>query len=102
MYIAMNRFQVVHGRESEFERVWRERETYLDQVPGFRSFRLLREDPGDEATLFVSHSEWESRKAFEDWTESDAFAKAHAQARTPKGVLLGHPEFEGFEVVLAK
>ena len=36
----------------------------------------------------------------ENWTESDAFRKAHAQARAPEGTYLGHPEFEGFEVVL--
>ena len=35
-----------------------------------------------------------------DWTESEAFQKAHANARAPKGTYLSHPEFEGFEIVL--
>ena len=39
-------------------------------------------------------------EAFVAWTESEAFKKAHAQARAPEGTYLGHPEFEGFEVVL--
>ena len=102
MYIAMNRFHVAAGREAEFERVWRKRESYLDRVPGFLRFRLLRGEPGEESTLFVSHSEWASGEAFAAWTESEEFTKAHGQARTPKGVLLGHPEFEGYEVVLEK
>ena len=96
----MNRFQVALGRESVFEEIWRKRESTLDQVPGFRDFRLLRGPSSEEATLFVSHSTWESRAAFEAWTESEAFRKAHADARSPAGTLLGHPHFEGFEVVL--
>jgi len=40
------------------------------------------------------------RAAFVAWTESEAFRKAHAQARAPQGTYLEHPRFEGFEVVL--
>ena len=99
MYIAMNRFRIAPGREDDFETVWRERKSYLDQVAGFRSFRLLRGAPGDQETLFVSHSTWDSRAAFEAWTNSEEFTKAHRQGRTPEGVVLAHPEFEGYEVV---
>ncbi len=35
-----------------------------------------------------------------NWTESEAFKAAHAGARAPKGTYLGHPNFEGFEVIL--
>ena len=100
MYIAMNRFRIAPGREDVFESLWRERNSHLHAVPGFREFHLLRGEPGDEFTLFVSHSLWDSRQAFAAWTESDAFRKAHGQARSPEGTLLGHPQFEGFEVVL--
>ena len=100
MYIAMNRFRIVRGREDDFVDVWRNRETYLDEVPGFREFHLLRGPSDDEATLFASHSIWESRSAFEAWTKSEAFRKAHAQAGMTKGIYLGHPQFEGFEAAL--
>lgn len=100
MFIAMNRFRIAPGREEVFEEIWRQRESYLDDVPGFREFHLLRGPGSDEATLYASHSIWESRRAFEDWTESEAFRRAHGQARSPAGTVLGHPEFEGFEVVL--
>jgi heme-degrading monooxygenase HmoA len=100
MFIAMNRFRIAVGREDVFEEMWRSRESHLDEVSGFREFHLLRGPTDDEATLFASHSIWDSREAFEAWTESEAFRKAHAQARAPEGTYLEHPRFEGFEVVL--
>lgn len=100
MFVAMNRFRVAPGREEEFVRVWEERESYLHEMAGFVKFRLLHGPTGDEHTLFISYAEWESRGAFEAWTGSEQFVNAHRKGRTPKGVLLGHPEFEGFEVRL--
>jgi heme-degrading monooxygenase HmoA len=99
-YIAMNRFRIALGREETFEELWRKRESYLGEVPGFREFHLLRGPSDASATLYASHSVWESRQAFERWTESESFRKAHAQARAPEGTYLGHPQFEGFEVIL--
>jgi heme-degrading monooxygenase HmoA len=100
MYIAMNRFKITAGREDEFIALWKNRESRLEGVPGFKTFHLLR-GPGDaEHTLFASHSVWESASAFEDWTHSEAFRQAHANAGASKGLYLGHPHFEGFEAVL--
>jgi heme-degrading monooxygenase HmoA len=100
MFIAMNRFRIALGHEDDFEKLWRERDSHLDQVPGFREFHLLRGPRDDECTLYSSHTVWESREAFETWTKSESFRKAHANARAPEGTYLGHPRFEGFEVVL--
>ncbi|MCZ6652392.1 MAG: antibiotic biosynthesis monooxygenase [Planctomycetota bacterium] len=100
MFIAMNRFRIAVGRESVFEDLWRRRDSQLEGVSGFREFHLLRGPTDEEGTLFASHSVWDSRKDFEAWTESEAFRKAHAQARAPEGTYLSHPAFEGFEVVL--
>jgi len=100
MYIAMNRFQIAEGREEVFEKIWRERDSHLDEVPGFREFHLLRGPTEEGVTLFASHTIWESEEAFREWTRSESFRKAHANARAPEGTYLGHPRFEGFEVVL--
>ena len=100
MFIAMNRFRIALGHEGDFEEIWRSRESQLEDVPGFQQFNLLRGPSDDEATLYASHTLWESREAFQAWTESESFRKAHAQARAPKGTYLEHPRFEGFEVVL--
>ena len=42
MFIAMNRFKIVPGRETDFERIWNERDSHLDGVPGFKEFHLVR------------------------------------------------------------
>jgi heme-degrading monooxygenase HmoA len=42
MFIAMNRFCVAKGSEEAFENVWLSRDSYLDTVPGFVEFRLLK------------------------------------------------------------
>ena len=100
MFIAMNRFRIAPGHEQDFEDLWKNRQSYLDEVSGFREFSLLKGPADDNATLYASHSIWDSHQAFEDWTNSEAFRKAHGQARAPEGTYLGHPVFEGFEVVL--
>jgi heme-degrading monooxygenase HmoA len=99
MFIAMNRFRVVAGREATFETLWSSRDTYLGQTPGFVSFRLLRGPGVEDHTLFASHTVWRSRTDFEDWTKSEAFRKAHHDAGGAKSLYDGHPEFEGFEVI---
>ncbi len=101
MFIAMNRFRIARGREQEFIDIWKNRDSHLEGVPGFREFHLLQGPSDEEATLFASHSIWESEQAFADWTRSEAFRKAHAKAgETPKDLYLGPPRFEGFEGVL--
>lgn len=101
MFIAMNRFKVALGSEDEFVSIWKNRETFLDRVPGFKEFHLLRGPSTEEYTLFASHSVWESKDAFEGWTKSEAFRKAHANAGgSRKEIYLGPPQFEGFESVI--
>lgn len=100
MFIAMNRFKIKPGCEQDFIDIWKGRDTYLDTVPGFKSFQLLQGPSTDEYTLFASHSTWESRSAFEDWTKSEAFRKAHANAGSKKDIYLGPPQIECFEAVL--
>ncbi|MGE0385047.1 MAG: antibiotic biosynthesis monooxygenase [Gammaproteobacteria bacterium] len=100
MFVAMNRFRIARGREQEFVEIWRNRDSHLEGVPGFKSFQLLRGPATEEHTLFASHSIWESRQAFEDWTRSEAFRKAHANAGAAKGVYLGPPQLELFEAAL--
>ena len=99
MFIAMNRFQVISGSEADFETVWTSRDTHLKAVPGFVSFHLLRGPALDDHTLFASHTVWASRADFEAWTKSEAFRLAHRNAGGNKPLYLGHPEFEGFDVV---
>ena len=100
MFIAMNRFQIIPGEEAAFEQVWLSRDSHLDGVPGFVEFHLLRGPAEEDHTLYSSHTVWRAHADFEAWTRSDAFRKAHAGAGGGNTSLyLGHPRFEGFEVV---
>ena len=58
MFVAMNNFKVAPGKEGDFETVWRERQSYLNGVPGFVQFALLR---GGAQGEYISHSTWENR-----------------------------------------
>ncbi len=99
MYIAMNRFKVAPGSEAAFEQMWTGRDSYLHAVPGFVEFHLLRGPKKDDHTLYSSHTVWASQSTFEDWTRSEQFRAAHANAGDNRAMYLGHPEFEGFAVV---
>jgi heme-degrading monooxygenase HmoA len=100
MFIAMNRFRVRKGSEETFERIWLTRETHLDRVPGFVEFHLLKGPEAEDHTLYSSHTVWQSKTSFEDWTKSEEFRMAHARAgnETTGSLYLEHPKFEGFEV----
>ena len=103
MYIAMNRFKVALGSEAAFEHVWTSRDTHLKEVPGFVEFHLLRGPQREDHVLYSSHTIWSDKAAFEGWTKSEAFRAAHRNAgnigNANAPLYLGHPEFEGFEVV---
>ena len=99
MFIAMNNFKVAPGKEADFETVWRERKSYLNGVPGFVQFALLR---GDNAGDYISHSTWQDRDAFVAWTQSDAFVQGHRQGGSLMGVLEGPPQLKTYEAVIAE
>jgi heme-degrading monooxygenase HmoA len=101
MYIAMNRFKVKNGSETEFEDIWKNRDSKLSEMAGFREFHLLRGPVNEEEgyTLFASHTVWASHDDFLAWTKSQNFRDAHKNAGTTKPAYIGHPQFEGFSVV---
>ena len=100
MYIAMNRFKIVLGKEQDFESVWKNRDTHLKGVRGFKEFHLVKGNTNKEFTLYASHSVWASEDAFLKWTKSEAFRLAHKGAGQHSDVYIGHPVFEGFKVVI--
>jgi heme-degrading monooxygenase HmoA len=102
MFVVMNRFAVVNGREGDFETSWKTRESYLKTFEGFRHFSLLRlENPAEDAatTEFISHTIWRARDDFEVWRTSEAFNRAHAQG-SQAGVLAGPPHASLYEAVM--
>ncbi len=55
MFIAMNRFKIVPGKEREFENVWKERDTHLKDVDGFKEFHLVKGEQNSEFSLYASY-----------------------------------------------
>jgi heme-degrading monooxygenase HmoA len=96
MFIAMNHFTVTSGREEDFEQQWRTRERYLAGVPGFVQFMLLK---GDTPGEYISHSHWQDRQSFQNWTQSEAFSRAHRQGSVA-GILTGPPVVRLYEAIL--
>lgn len=99
MFVAMNRFRIHRGRENAFEAVWKGRKSHLDDVPGFRSFHLLKGHEIGDVTLYASHSVWESEAAFIAWTKSEAFRSAHKGAKSSEDLYDGPPVLECFSSV---
>ncbi|PIE10295.1 MAG: antibiotic biosynthesis monooxygenase [Rhodobacterales bacterium] len=101
-FIAMNRFRVALDRGEDFENIWKNRESRLKELKGFQEFRLLKGPQTEDHILYSSHVIWDSREDFEAWTDSQQFRDAHKNAggNRSEGVILGHPQFEGFETVM--
>ena len=100
MYIAMNKFKIIEGKEELFENIWKNRETHLENVSGFKKFHLIKGIKKDNFTIYASHSSWNSENDFFNWTKSESFRLAHKDAGKHKDLYIGHPEFEGFQVVI--
>lgn len=99
MFVAMNHFEVNADKCEEFERAWRERDSYLEGVDGFQSFHLLKGPLSENgAQTYASHTVWRDEDAFRAWVQSDSFRKAHAQGKLT-GVLAGPPKLSGWTSV---
>ena len=73
MFVAMNRFKIVKGKETEFENVWKNRDSFLENVPGFKNFNLIKGEAKEDYTLYASHSIWDTKEDFLNWTKSESF-----------------------------
>ena len=100
MFLAMNRFKIVKGCEEDFEKIWRERDTHLQGVEGFKEFNLMKGNTEEDYSLYASHSTWESEDAFIDWTKSEAFKLAHKNAGIHRDLYLGPPNLEIFDQII--
>jgi len=99
MFVTMNRFTIAPEHAHEFENRFKQRAGLVDDEPGFIRNAVLRPAEGTSDQHIVM-TLWESRQAFEDWTRSESFRKAHEQAgKTPKEWFVGPSKLEIFEAV---
>jgi heme-degrading monooxygenase HmoA len=100
MYVAMTHFKITLGQELLFETIWRERESYLGKMQGYRGLFLMRGASEKDHTLYVSQFIWHTKEDFEAWTKSDEFIKAHMQFGNTSVFFKEKPLFAGYDIVL--
>jgi heme-degrading monooxygenase HmoA len=99
MFVVMNRISVNPQFAGAFEERFRNRAGQVDKMPGFIRNLVLR--PASPDDPYVVLTMWESRQAFDDWTQSDAFKQGHARSGTlPKEAFKGPSRLETFEAFL--
>ena len=74
MHVAINRLRVPADYGDHLERAFGHAGSMVG-VPGFRAFKLLKNAGGGE---YLVLTEWDDRAAFDTWTESDSFVRAHS------------------------
>ena len=101
MFVAMNKFKIISGKEKDFESSWLGRDTYLSQFEGFQSFALLRNQATESGvTEFLSYSTWHSEDDFRAWMGSPEFHRAHAQGGSMEGIIAGPPQIALYDGVV--
>ena len=103
VFVAMNRFKVIEGKEEAFERRWSERESKLEGMDGFLTFLLLRRDAlkAEDGYNYSTLTVWKNRESFDAWRASSANASAHSKAGEAEPMFEGPPSPVLYEGVLA-
>lgn len=78
-HVVMNNIPITDDDRPVFEDRFKQQQKTMDGTPGYHAFRLLRPKKGNTYVVFT---QWESANDFENWKNSDQFAKAHKQQAT--------------------
>jgi antibiotic biosynthesis monooxygenase len=100
MFIAMNRFRIASGREQDFESIWRNRQSYLEEVLGFIEFHLLRGPSENRAVLYASHWYGKAGRRSKTGPTPNRFERRTARPELPREHTSGRHSSTGFDVVL--
>lgn len=99
MIVVANRFQVAEDYQDAFVERFGHSMGTVEERPGFVRFELLTPVKGD---THVAMTYWESMEAFEAWTDSESFQRAHGGEGPPEGMFTGPNELEIHEVAFEK
>lgn len=104
IFVVQNRFNVVEGKETQFEQRWATRESKLHEFPGFVGFYLLRRDAtkADDGFNFTSSAIWKDRASFLNWKAARSVGEKPHGGGAGKGGpvggdLVGRPELAYYE-----
>ncbi|QHS21624.1 antibiotic biosynthesis monooxygenase [Virgibacillus sp. MSP4-1] len=73
-YVVMNNIPVTDEGRPIFEDRFLNRQGKIEEMPGFQAIRVLRPVHGN---TYVILTQWEDEKSFQNWKNSQSFAKAH-------------------------
>lgn len=74
-FVVQNTFRVKPYKCCEFEQMWKTRESFLQQMPGFITFELLKNK--EKEGNYISQTMWKTRQDFSNWLNSEEFEKSH-------------------------
>lgn len=98
MIIVCNRVLVNPVHRQTFEQMFLSRARMVDQMPGFKSFQLLR--PTKEGDSYIVMVSWESREHYFAWMKSEEFRQGHSRTGIlPEDTFLGPQKVEVYDVL---
>ncbi len=98
MYVSTNRLQVSKGHGTVLEERFRPRGG-VEQRARYVDFELWKISKDNDIEEYLVVTRWESEEAHDAWTQSESFRQAHSGP--PLEGLLGHGEFNGFDVLFS-
>lgn len=106
MIVVMTKFPINPQFMEEFEK--RAKETFgeqgLEGQKGFIKMNVLKPvnfPPNTQNNTFIIETYWEDMKSFQEYTQSEAFKKAHENP-PPQEWFAGRPTVEVYEVIKEK
>lgn len=92
-FAVLNHIQVTEEGQALFEERFEKRAGLVEQEPGFAAIRVLRPEENDPYLVMTL---WKSQSDFINWQQSNAYAEAHKNRGTGKGLpqtLFSGPSF---------
>lgn len=99
IFVVQNRFNVVKGQETNFEKRWEIRESKLNEFNGFVRFYLQRRDAtkADDNCNYISTSIWKDKESFLNWKNTPKDIHNNNQEQSKGGELIGRPELAYYQ-----
>jgi len=97
VFVAMNRFKVLPGKQAPFEQRWAARESSLEKMDGFLTFLLMRRDAlqAEDGYNYSTLTVWKNRAAFDAWREFSVNANAAKRGAEAGEAAAAEPMFDG-------
>lgn len=92
-YVLMNHIPVPDESKPLVEKRFYERKQMLDIVTGFQAYRFLRPVKGN---MYIALTQWETKKDFERWKETDIFSEGHKVEKVKSSSYLFKNSYSAF------